>query len=188
LTNSGGSCPAQRLERAGYSRVQNAAVMPIFLHDGTADKAGIFDALSAMERNMQSSAGQDLAAVMLSGHGTMIDNRFYPVPAQHVGVLTVGTGLDLDRSLLLTWVERGALAQHGGEAFGVIEVTKPAVALRLPTPRISASAVRRIQSGIACSDDGAINRLSVIAQASRRTARESLQSHGMRSRSRRCQN
>ena len=53
LTNSGGSCPAQRLERAGYSRVQNAAVMPIFLHDGTADKAGIFDALSAMERKQK---------------------------------------------------------------------------------------------------------------------------------------
>ena len=81
--------------------------MPILPHDGTADKAGIFDALSAMERSMQSSAGHDLAVVIFSGHGTMIDNRFYPVPAQHVGVLTVGTGLDLDRSFPLTRVERG---------------------------------------------------------------------------------
>src|SRR5215831_18525594 len=87
---------------------------------------------SAQWSASKSSAAQDLAVVMLSGHGTMIDNRFDPVPAQHVGVLTVGTGLDLDRSLLLTWVERGRLAQHGGEAFGVIEATKPAVALRLP--------------------------------------------------------
>src|SRR2546422_295525 len=31
---------------------------------------------------------------------------------------------------------------------------------------MSASAVRLIQSGIACSDEGAINRLSVITQAS----------------------
>src|SRR5208282_2837237 len=31
------------------------------------------------------------------------------------------------------------------------------------TPRMSASAVRRIQSGMACSEQGAINRLSVEA-------------------------
>jgi uncharacterized caspase-like protein len=33
-----------------------------------------------MDRNMTSSAGQDLAVVMFSGHGTMIDNQFYLVP------------------------------------------------------------------------------------------------------------
>jgi WD40 repeat protein len=57
-----------------------AAVKLTLLHDATADKAGIFDALAAMERNMGSGAGQDLAVVMFSGHGTMIDGQFYLVP------------------------------------------------------------------------------------------------------------
>jgi WD40 repeat protein len=57
-----------------------AEVKPMFLHDDKADKAGIFDALAAMERNMAGAAGQDLAVVMFSGHGTVIDNQFYLVP------------------------------------------------------------------------------------------------------------
>jgi uncharacterized caspase-like protein len=57
-----------------------AEVVPAFLHDDTADKAGIFEALAAMERNMARGAGQDLAVVMFSGHGTMIDGQFYLVP------------------------------------------------------------------------------------------------------------
>jgi outer membrane protein assembly factor BamB len=57
-----------------------AEVKPMFLHDGEADKHGIADALAAMDRNMTSSTGQDLAVVMFSGHGTMIDNQFYLVP------------------------------------------------------------------------------------------------------------
>jgi WD40 repeat protein len=57
-----------------------AEVKPMFLHDGEADKHGIADALAAMDRNMMSSAGQDLAVVMFSGHGAMIDNQFYLVP------------------------------------------------------------------------------------------------------------
>jgi WD40 repeat protein len=57
-----------------------AEVKPMFLRDGTADKSGIFDALAAMERNMGNGAGQDLAVVMFSGHGTMIDGQFYLVP------------------------------------------------------------------------------------------------------------
>jgi WD40 repeat protein len=57
-----------------------AEVKPMSLQDRTADKAGIFEALAAMERNMASSEGQDLAVVMFSGHGTMIDDQFYLVP------------------------------------------------------------------------------------------------------------
>jgi len=57
-----------------------AEVKPMFLHDTAADKGGIFEALAAMDRNMTSSAGQDLAVVLFSGHGTMIDNQFYLVP------------------------------------------------------------------------------------------------------------
>jgi hypothetical protein len=57
-----------------------AEVNPIFRHDGDADKHGIADALAAMNRNMASSTGQDLAVVMFSGHGAMFDNQFYLVP------------------------------------------------------------------------------------------------------------
>jgi uncharacterized caspase-like protein len=57
-----------------------AEVKPQFLLDRTADKAGIFEALAVMERNLGSGAGQDLAVVMFSGHGTMIDGQFYLVP------------------------------------------------------------------------------------------------------------
>jgi WD40 repeat protein len=57
-----------------------AEVKPMSLHDRTADKAGIFEALAAMDRNMGGGAGQDLAVVMFSGHGTMIDGQFYLVP------------------------------------------------------------------------------------------------------------
>src|SRR5262249_19998740 len=46
----------------------------------TADKGGIFDAFDAMDRNMGGGTGQDLAVVMFSGHGTMIDSEFYLVP------------------------------------------------------------------------------------------------------------
>src|SRR5262249_46049029 len=57
-----------------------AEVKPQFLLDRTADKPGIFEALAAMQGNMGASAGQDLAVIMFSGHGTMIDGQFYLVP------------------------------------------------------------------------------------------------------------
>jgi WD40 repeat protein len=57
-----------------------AEVKAQFLHDGTANKEGIFDGLAAVERNMGSGSGGDLAVIMFSGHGTMIDGQFYLVP------------------------------------------------------------------------------------------------------------
>ena len=57
-----------------------AEVKPMYLHDSAADKAGIFEAFAAMEHNMEASTGQDVAVVMFSGHGTMIDGQFYLVP------------------------------------------------------------------------------------------------------------
>src|SRR5262249_14699921 len=58
-----------------------ARVMPQFLLDATADKAGIFEALATMNRNMAaSSTGHDMAVILFSGHGTVIDNQFYLVP------------------------------------------------------------------------------------------------------------
>jgi hypothetical protein len=56
-----------------------ARVIPQFLSD-EATKPGIFDALTAMERGMERGSGQDLALVMFSGHGTMIDDQLYLVP------------------------------------------------------------------------------------------------------------
>jgi len=56
-----------------------ARVIPQFLSNETATKGGIFDALTAM-RDMSGSVGQDLAFVMFSGHGTMIDDQLYLVP------------------------------------------------------------------------------------------------------------
>jgi uncharacterized caspase-like protein len=57
-----------------------AEVKPQFLLDDKASRVGIFDALDAMEHNMASGTGQDLAVVMFSGHGTVIDGQFYLVP------------------------------------------------------------------------------------------------------------
>jgi uncharacterized caspase-like protein len=57
-----------------------AEVKAQFLHDDTANKDAIFDALAAMERNMGTGTGGDLAVIMFSGHGAMIDGQFYLVP------------------------------------------------------------------------------------------------------------
>ena len=57
-----------------------AEVLPIFLGDGAATRAGIFEALDATERNMARGAGQDMAVVMFSGHGAVKDGQFYLVP------------------------------------------------------------------------------------------------------------
>jgi WD40 repeat protein len=57
-----------------------AEVKPMFLLDELANRSGIFDALSVMERNMAGSTGQDLAVVIISGHGAIIDGEIYLVP------------------------------------------------------------------------------------------------------------
>jgi uncharacterized caspase-like protein len=58
-----------------------ADVKPQYLHDGEADRAGVFRAFDSMKANMdKDEAGQDLAVVMFSGHGARIDDRFYLLP------------------------------------------------------------------------------------------------------------
>ena len=57
-----------------------AEVKQTFLSDRNADRGAIFDMLSTMQADMAKGAGQDLAVVMFSGHGTMIDGEFYLVP------------------------------------------------------------------------------------------------------------
>ncbi len=58
-----------------------AQVHPQYLHDEDADRAGILRALASMKANMaKDEGGQDLAVVMFSGHGALIDGRFYLLP------------------------------------------------------------------------------------------------------------
>ena len=57
-----------------------AEVKPMLLSDDQASWDGIFAALAAMELYMAAGTGQDLAIVMFSGHGTVIDGQFYLLP------------------------------------------------------------------------------------------------------------
>jgi WD40 repeat protein len=58
-----------------------ADVKPQYLHDGEADRAAIFRALASMKANMaKDEAGRDLAVILFSGHGAVIDERFYLLP------------------------------------------------------------------------------------------------------------
>jgi WD40 repeat protein len=58
-----------------------AGIWPQLLRDAEADRAGIFRALGSMKTNMaKDPMGQDLAVVLFSGHGAMIDERFYLLP------------------------------------------------------------------------------------------------------------
>src|SRR5215831_50062 len=58
-----------------------AHIWPQLLRDGEADRAGIFRALGSMKANMaKDPVGQDLAVVFFSGHGALIDERFYLLP------------------------------------------------------------------------------------------------------------
>jgi hypothetical protein len=87
-------------------------VKPIYRHDSEADKHGIADALAAMENNMTSSTGQDLAVVMFSGHGAMIDNQFYLVPYGADSSTTVRLKADsIPATEFKSEIDK--LAQHG---------------------------------------------------------------------------
>jgi Caspase domain len=72
-----------KTQRSEYNKLGGlyAEVLAQYLHDSTADRAGIFNAFDAMQRDMANdSAGQDLAVVMFSGHGAVVDKRFYLLP------------------------------------------------------------------------------------------------------------
>ena len=57
-----------------------AEVMPAYVHDDEATKEEVYEALGSMQRNMAGSNGEDLAVVMFSGHGAILDGRFYLLP------------------------------------------------------------------------------------------------------------
>jgi hypothetical protein len=58
-----------------------ADVSLTYLPDDKADGAGILDALEAMGQSMaKSEPGQDVALILVSSHGEMIDGQFYLIP------------------------------------------------------------------------------------------------------------
>ncbi len=56
-------------------------VKPQRLLDSEASKSGIIDALQTMRDGMSKGAGNDLAVVYFSGHGAMVDDKLYLLPA-----------------------------------------------------------------------------------------------------------
>jgi hypothetical protein len=74
-----------------------ADVKTQYLHDSGADRAAIFRALGSIKVNMaKDEAGQDLAVILFSGHGAIIDDQFYLLP---YGV-DAGTSADLKASAI----------------------------------------------------------------------------------------
>src|ERR1700730_4732977 len=68
---------ASSIRRAAFMRTSNANNV----QDGEAGRAAIFRALASMKANMaKDEAGQDLAVILFSGHGAIIDDRFYLLP------------------------------------------------------------------------------------------------------------
>jgi WD40 repeat protein len=102
-------------QRSEYNKIGGlyADVVPQYLHDATADRAGIFNAFDSMQRDMaKDTAGEDLAVVLFSGHGAVIDNRFYLLPyGVNAGTLAElkGTAISADDFQ----AEVAKLAHHG---------------------------------------------------------------------------
>jgi hypothetical protein len=72
------------------------------------------------------------ALLVLAADGVILGDALLAA-AEHIGVLILDAGLDLDRGLLLGGVEQGRLAPHRRKAIGILEIGEPAVALGLPT-------------------------------------------------------
>ena len=52
-----------------------------YLHDETAGRSEILDAMKAMAQTMhRSDSGEDVAVILFSGHGEMIEGQFYLIP------------------------------------------------------------------------------------------------------------
>jgi hypothetical protein len=87
-----------------------AQVWPDFLTNKDADRIGIFRALDALQRRLQQgSTGQDLAVVMFSGHGFVVDGQLYLMP---YGVDTSSPG-DIEASAILVSQLRSKLEKLG---------------------------------------------------------------------------
>jgi len=82
------------------------------LFDADARKSGIMDALQTMREGMSKGAGNDLAVVYFSGHGAMVDDKLYLLPAdvdasRPARIKATGLSIDDLRDELLE------LARHG---------------------------------------------------------------------------
>jgi WD40 repeat protein len=89
-----------------------ARVLPQYLVDAHATRAGILRGLATMREAMATGDGRDLAVVHFSGHGALIDGEFYLLPyGVEVGdaVATVSTALPA--AVLRQQLDQ--LAQHG---------------------------------------------------------------------------
>jgi WD40 repeat protein/uncharacterized caspase-like protein len=90
-----------------------AKVLVQYLHDSTADRVGIFNAFATIQVNMaKDAAGEDLAVIMFSGHGAVVDGHFYLLP---YGV-DAGTPAELKASAISAddfQAEVKTLAEHG---------------------------------------------------------------------------
>ena len=73
------------------------------------------------------------AALLFYADSTIFGDDALLAAAEHVSLLIIvsSADLDLDRGLLLRWIERGRLAQHRGKSICVVEIGEPAVAFRL---------------------------------------------------------
>jgi uncharacterized caspase-like protein len=77
-----------------------------------ADSAGILDALDAMAESMASSTEQDLAVILVSSHGEIIDNQFYFIPfGFDLGSRRKSVKTAVSASEFAEWIEK--LAAHG---------------------------------------------------------------------------
>ena len=84
-----------------------------YLPNEKADSAAILDALDAMAQSMaKSEPGQDVAVILVSSHGEMIDGQFYLIP---YGFDTGSRGRSIKSAVSASEFAKkvGALAAHG---------------------------------------------------------------------------
>ncbi|HME23662.1 MAG TPA: hypothetical protein VKI44_20440 [Acetobacteraceae bacterium] len=113
-----------------------------YLPNDKATKTGIADALDAMAQSMsKNQPGQDVAVILVSSHGEMIDGQFYLIPHDFVatGSKNAATGSALSASEFARKVQ--ALACTGRCCFystlAIPARSVPKVGRQTPTPRSS---------------------------------------------------
>jgi WD40 repeat protein len=101
-------------QRGGPSKASLYADVDLqYLPNDKADSAAILDALDAMAQRMaKSDAGQDVAVILVSSHGEMIDGQFYLIP---YGFDAGSQGKSIKSAVSASEFAKkvGALADHG---------------------------------------------------------------------------
>ncbi len=89
-----------------------ADVTEDYLPNDQASRAAILDALDAMAQAMQKNPDKDVAVILVSSHGEMIDRQFYLIPYDFdAGSLNKATGSALSASDFAKKIS--AIAEHG---------------------------------------------------------------------------